>query len=65
MRWVVMNVADVSRWISELETTRFFGCIEIKFEAGRVVLVRKIETLKSIHADCGTNPGEKHAKANP
>jgi hypothetical protein len=32
--------------LSDLEQARFFGAVEIKFEAGRIVLIRKTETLK-------------------
>ena len=32
--------------LCELERLRFFGTLEIKFEAGRVVLLRKTETIK-------------------
>jgi hypothetical protein len=32
--------------VRELAEARFFGSLEIKFEAGKVVLVRKTETLK-------------------
>lgn len=32
--------------LSELERTRFYGTLEMKFEAGHVVLIRKTETLK-------------------
>jgi hypothetical protein len=36
----------IEKVVTELETRRFFGTVEIKFEAGRVVLIRKSETLK-------------------
>src|ERR1700693_2127548 len=32
--------------LCELERLRFFGTLEIKFEAGRVVLLRKTEKIK-------------------
>jgi len=32
--------------IKGLTTKRFYGTLEIKFEAGRVVLVRQTETIK-------------------
>jgi hypothetical protein len=32
--------------LCELERLRFFGTLEIKFEGGRVVLLRKTETIK-------------------
>lgn len=36
-------IADL---VDELERGRFFGSLELKFEAGQVVLVRKTETIK-------------------
>lgn len=41
-------VADVLR---ELEKGRFYGSLEMKFEAGRVVLLRKTETIKPDYRD--------------
>lgn len=38
-----MAVNDLLR---SLEQSRFFGTLELKFEAGRVVLIRKTETMK-------------------
>jgi hypothetical protein len=38
-----MAVNDILR---SLEQSRFFGTLELKFEAGRVVLLRKTETIK-------------------
>jgi hypothetical protein len=34
------------KFIEGLEKARFYGTIELKYEAGRIVLVRKSETLK-------------------
>ena len=36
-------IADL---VEELERGRFFGSLELKFEAGQVVLLRKTETIK-------------------
>ena len=45
-----MNVGETMQstieTLCELERLRFFGTLEIKFEAGRVVLLRKTETIK-------------------
>ena len=42
--------------LAELEQSRFYGSVEIKFEAGRVVLLRKTETIKPDYRDNrGTN----------
>jgi hypothetical protein len=35
--------------LRELERLRFFGTLEIKFEAGTVVLLKKTETIKPAH----------------
>ena len=44
------KVQPVSRGLdtvlTELERSRFYGSVEIKYEAGRVVLLRKTETIK-------------------
>ena len=32
--------------LRELERSRFYGAVEIKFEAGRIALIRKTETIK-------------------
>lgn len=42
---------------SELGRSRFFGTLEIKFEAGRVVLLRKTETIKPTLEYCRNSRG--------
>jgi hypothetical protein len=37
------NLVEV---LDSLEENHFFGSLEIRFEAGRVVLLRKTETIK-------------------
>ena len=37
---------EVAKLLDELERDRFYGSLEIKFEAGHPVLLRKIETIK-------------------
>lgn len=49
--------------LSQLERTKFFGSVELKFEAGHVVLVRKTETLKPTVTNCGDNRGN-HDEGN-
>jgi hypothetical protein len=43
-----MNAANESamQYLSQLENERFWGSLTIKFEAGRVVHVRREENLK-------------------
>ena len=48
------ELTDILR---DLERGRFFGSLELKFEAGRVVLVRKTETLKPATGNYRDNRG--------
>ena len=43
--------------LRSLEQSRFFGTVELKFESGRVVLIRKTETMKLSASDCRDNRG--------
>jgi len=36
----------ITEILSDLEHQRFYGSLEVKLEAGRVVLLRKTETIK-------------------
>jgi hypothetical protein len=47
-------MSELIQLLRQLEQSRFYGSIELKYEAGRVVLIRKSETLKpfeSCHRD--------------
>ena len=48
--------------LADLERQRFFGSIEFKLEAGRVVLIRKTETLKP-ESDHRNNRGAENDSA--
>lgn len=54
-----MSSLSASEMVRELERTQFFGSLEIKFERGRVVLVKKTETLKPSETErnCRDNRG--------
>ena len=59
-RPMVINEPTATNILKELERERFYGSLEIKFEAGRVVLIRKTETIKpNNHRD---NRGEHNDK---
>jgi len=45
--------------LADLSASHFYGLLEIKFESGRVALVRKTETLKL--PDCRDTRGSEHA----
>jgi hypothetical protein len=48
----------VNEILRSLEQSRFYGTVELKFESGRVVLIRKTETIKPTANDCRNNRGE-------
>lgn len=48
---------ELAEMLRELEAARFYGSLELKFEAGRIVLLRKSETLKPMQSSCGDNRG--------
>jgi hypothetical protein len=37
---------EISKLTGDLERSRFYGSVELKFEDGRLVLIRKTETFK-------------------
>jgi len=41
-----MADSELTQLIRELESSRFYGVLEIKFECGKIVLLRKTETIK-------------------
>jgi len=47
---------SLERVLNELARDRFYGSVEIKFEAGKPVLLRKTETIKPTE-DCRENRG--------
>ena len=50
-----MSERNIDQILHELEQRQFYGSLEIKLEAGRVVLIRKTETIKP--QDCRENRG--------
>ena len=47
--------------LAELERNRFYGSIELKFEAGRIVLLRKTEMIKPDYRDNRDTKNERTA----
>ena len=37
---------DISQLTHELQRSRFYGSVELKYEDGRLVLIRKTETFR-------------------
>ena len=49
---------ELGEFLRELERNRFFGSVELKFESGRIVLVRKTQTLKPRASNHRDNRGD-------
>ena len=49
--------------LRQLEAEHFYGSVELKYEAGRVVLIRKSETLKPTEPNHGNNRSSTHERA--
>lgn len=48
----------VNDLLRELERNHFYGSLEVKLEAGKVVLLRKTETIKPEDEEYRNNRGE-------
>ncbi len=48
--------------LQEMARHRFYGSLEIKLEAGKVVLLRKTETIKPVADDRRDNRGTYHER---
>ena len=46
MSEVLTVVEGLTGLIADLEASRYFGTVELRFEAGRVTYIKKMETLK-------------------
>ena len=53
-----MSISRIDGFLHELQEQKFFGSVELKFEAGRIVLLRKTETLKPLDKTCRNSRGE-------
>ena len=51
---------EVAQLLRQLEASRFYGSVEIKFEAGVAVLIRKSETFKPTEPNYGNNRSAYH-----
>jgi hypothetical protein len=50
--------SDVPQLFAELRTQNFYGSIELKLEAGRIVLIKKSETFKPTEPTLTTKQSE-------
>jgi hypothetical protein len=37
---------DLLKLLNQLEASRFFGSVEVKFEAGQITVIKKTENIK-------------------
>jgi hypothetical protein len=44
---MTLSEENIPEMLHELELTKFYRSIELKFEAGHIVIVRKVETYKT------------------
>jgi hypothetical protein len=44
---------DIPELLCDLEQSRFYGSLELKYEGGRLVLIRKTETFKPMEKPIG------------
>jgi hypothetical protein len=56
-------VNELTQLLRQLEAARFYGSVELKYEAGIVVLIRKSETFKPIESNHGNNRSLPHDPA--
>jgi hypothetical protein len=46
-------IQDISELARELEKSHFYGSLELKYEGGRLVLIRKSETFRPMENPTG------------
>ena len=57
-----MEVNPIQVLLEEMARRRFYGSLEIKLEAGKVVLLRKTETIKPVADDFRDNRGKDNGR---
>jgi hypothetical protein len=51
---------ELVQLLRQLEEARFYGSVELKYEAGRVIYIRKSETLKPSELGCRVDRSIRH-----
>jgi hypothetical protein len=57
-----MVMRELSELLRQLEAIRFYGSLEVKFEAGIITLIRKSETFKPTEPNYGSNRSVSHER---
>ena len=55
-------MTELIAMLKQLEGSKFYGSLELKLEAGRVVLIRKSETFKPTEPNYGNNRSASHER---
>lgn len=42
------TVSQLEKLFRDIESNRFYGTVELKFESGRLVLIKKTESIKPV-----------------
>jgi hypothetical protein len=56
---------DLIQLLRQLEAARFYGSLEVKFEAGNVTVIKKTESIKPGAGDHRNNRGHANEHPNP
>lgn len=48
---------ELTQLLRQLEAARFYGSVEVKFEAGRITIIKKTESIKPSAGDQRNNRG--------
>lgn len=51
--------------LRQLEAARFYGSLEVKFEAGHVIVIRKTESIKPGTGNYRNSRGREHETTKP
>jgi hypothetical protein len=58
------DASNIPQFLEQLRQSRFYGSLEIKLEAGRIVLLKKTETIKPAEEHTAVSAQSKHSGAN-
>ena len=52
-------MGELIRLLRQLEAARFYGSVEVRFEAGHITVIRKTESIKPRAGDHRNNRGKQ------
>jgi hypothetical protein len=54
------DVEQAQALLSELAAVRFYGSVEVRFDNGKITVIKKTESIKPTLGDPRNNRGSKH-----